>query len=114
MKVLKSRYQQAAPHSFKVGNIYVGRTLNVSRAVGFELKMANFTLVERRMTKVKSPVCGLGTQNHQLYVGRTADGQCKVASLSAARQVELELAAHMLQTTTQTNYSTLTIWPRRP
>ena len=88
MKVLKSRYQQAARHfqsgqhlrwssvesvegcrlgtqndevylgrtaNDQVGNIYVGRTLNVSRDVGSELKMANFTLVEQRMTKVKSP-----------------------------------------------------------
>ena len=51
MKVLKSRYQQAARHFFKVGNIYVGRALNLSRAVGSELRMTKFTLVERRMTK---------------------------------------------------------------
>ena len=51
MKVLKSRYQQAARHFFKVGNIYVGRALNVSRAVGSELRMTKLTLVERRMTK---------------------------------------------------------------
>ena len=51
MKLLNFRYEQAAPHSFKVGIIYVGRTLNVSRDVGSELRMTKFTLVKRRMTK---------------------------------------------------------------
>ena len=113
MKVLKFRYQQAAPHAFKVGNIYVGRTLNVSRVVGSELKMANFTLVERRMTKVKSPFCSLGIQNDEFYFGRSANDQSKIAFLAAATLMNLAIVAHMRQTTTQIN-STLTIWPPRP
>ena len=97
----------------QVGNIYVGRTLNVSRAVGSELKMANFTLVERRMTKVKSHFGSLGIQNDEFYFGRSANDQSKIAFLAAARQVKFPLVAHMRQTTTQIN-STFTIWPSRP
>ena len=113
IKVLKFRHQQAAPHSFKMGDIYVGRTLNVSRDVGSELKMANFTLVEQRRTKVKSPFWSLGTQNDEFYFGRSANDQSKIAFLAAARQVKLALVAHMRQATTEIN-STLTILPPRP